>query len=124
MILRTILALACIPVAVAFAACGGPSEFWVDGEVDPFCRENAVECEGDIGGICDTTDDCFDGTCCHDKNCGDGTCTYRCDGDSECPVGMACEHHYCFFECDDDNDCGAGQKCEHGKTICEYEGGD
>ena len=94
------------------------------GEVDPYCRENPGDCEGEIGGDCRDDLDCFDGTCCKDKNCGDGMCTYLCNSDGECPSNMRCEHDTCFFECGSDADCGPGQKCEHGKTICEYEGGD
>lgn len=103
--------------------CGERSPYYDGGDVDLDCRENPADCEGDIGGACNTDDDCFDGDCCQDKNCDGGMCTYRCNGDADCPNGMACEHDYCFFECNDDDQCGPGQKCEHGKTICEYEGG-
>jgi hypothetical protein len=103
---------------------GGGSAVYEGGDIDMLCRGEPAECEGDIGGACDVTDDCSDGVCCHDKNCGSGMCLYRCDGDADCPDEMKCEHDQCFFRCQDDSDCGPGQKCEHGGTICEYEGGD
>ena len=108
---------------VCVGACGGdPSPYYGGGDVNLECRESPADCDGDVGGACGDDFDCFDGVCCSDKNCGGGMCTYLCDGDLDCPGGMACEHGYCFFECDGDGDCGPGQKCEHGKTICEYEG--
>lgn len=109
---------------VSIAACDSRSDFFDGDEVDTFCREHPGDCEGEIGGDCDVTDDCFDGFCCRDKNCGGGMCTYRCSDDRDCPDSMLCEHDACFFRCDDDRDCGPGQECEHGKTICEYQGGD
>jgi len=116
----TSLAFACFALASVLStqACGS------DGGADIFCREQPGECAGEIGGECQSTDDCFDGTCCPDKNCGDGMCTYFCDDDFDCPETMGCEHGFCFFLCERDEDCGPGQSCEHGKTICEYEGGD
>jgi len=117
--------LTSVPIALFLvAACHQPSDtFTGDGEVDSFCRENPRDnsCDGEIGGPCDRTDDCYDGVCCtEDKNCGGGMCLYRCDDDRDCPTNQRCEHHYCFFSCDRDSDCGPGQSCEHHETICEY----
>jgi hypothetical protein len=104
------------------AACGSRSDYYEGGDIDLDCRERPGDCEGDIGGACEVSDDCSDGVCCRDKNCGRGMCTYLCDRNSDCPEEMACEHGYCFFRCSDDAQCGPGQSCEHGDTICEYDG--
>lgn len=90
-----------------------------DGEPD-HCRFDP-ECEGGVGGFCDTASDCDEGFCCDTNNCGGGMCTYRCSDDHECPDDMLCEHETCFFRCADDTDCAEGMSCEHGETICEWE---
>lgn len=108
---------------LATASCGnapGPYYQGGSGYVDPECTFDPIGCAGLIGGRCDVSQDCDDGTCCHDKNCGPGTCTFLCKSNADCPVEMLCEHGYCFLRCNDDKDCGPGQGCEHGHTICEY----
>jgi hypothetical protein len=105
------------------AACGHErSDFFEgDGDAEADCRDNPGDCDGQIGGECNSTDDCFDGVCCREnKNCDGGMCLYRCDDDGDCPSNQRCEHDHCFYECDSDGDCGPGQSCEHGNTICEY----
>ncbi len=112
----------CLPLlAIAAATCGSPSPYWNGYAVDLYCRENARDCFGDIGGDCDDDFDCVDGECCKDGHCGGGMCTYRCDGDRDCPDEMLCEHGHCFFACGHDDDCSADQRCEHGHSICEYD---
>lgn len=113
-----------VPIALlAVEACHERSDvFTGDGEIDTFCREEPGECDGEIGGACDVTDDCYDGVCCKEgNNCGGGMCLYECDDDGDCPSNQRCEHDHCFFSCDGDSDCGPGQSCEHGETICEYD---
>ena len=106
---------------LTIAACHTRSDVYEGGDVDIACREDPASCEGDIGGDCVVTDDCYDGVCCHDKNCGSGMCAYLCNDNADCPANQACEHGFCFFRCTEDDDCGPGQKCEHGDTICEYD---
>lgn len=121
-LLRGVAALAVVAgLSALAAACGSRSDYYEGGSIDVDCRENPGDCEGDIGGACEVSDDCSDGVCCQDGNCGRGMCTYLCDRNSDCPEEMACEHGYCFFRCSADAQCGPGQSCEHGETICEYE---
>ena len=123
---RPLALVVSIPRALfVVAACHQRSDVLTgDGDIDTFCREEPRDdsCDGEIGGRCDVTDDCYDGVCCRDDgNCGGGMCLYECDDDGDCPDNQRCEHDHCFFRCDDDSDCGPGQSCEHGDTICEYD---
>ncbi len=110
-------------VMLSAATCDSRSDYFVDSEnPDAFCRANARDCFGEIGGGCDFTDDCGDGVCCRDRdNCGGGMCLYFCDDNRDCPSNTACKHGYCFFTCGRDADCSAGQECKHDGSVCEYD---
>lgn len=107
--------------AFAAATCGsGPDSWDGDYEVDPLCRTQPFECDGDIGGRCAFEDDCDEGVCCLTGHCGGGMCTYLCGGGTACPFGMRCHDGFCFFACSNDGECAAGQRCEVDNTICRY----
>jgi hypothetical protein len=109
-------------ISLAAPGCGGPSDFYAGGNVDPGCGQDPASCPGDIGSLCDVTADCFDGYCCTDKECDHGMCTYLCDTDRDCPDFMLCgAHGNCYFVCDVDADCGPHQKCKEDHTVCEYD---
>ena len=84
------------------------------------CRNNPNCGGGGIGAFCAENNDCYNGYCCDKKECADGMCTFRCDGNNECPPGMACEHDACFYRCGGDSDCLPDQECKHDVGICEW----
>ena len=100
-------------VALAAAACG-------DGSGD-----DGIGNKGDVvGGPCQTTDACADGSeCIVGGDFPGGMCTVACSSDADCPGGTRCisnEGGICMLPCESKADCREGFQCE-GKSR---EGGD
>jgi hypothetical protein len=87
--------------------------------------EEGVGVDGDVvGGPCQSSADCADGSECIDDNYPDGTCTIACARDADCPEGSVCissDGGVCLLTCDSKADCRAGYECE-GKSKEEGDG--